>query len=123
MKLTIDINIIKWFEKENIKVYFYESGCEGTKVALTQDFDMAGLEYTKVLWKNIYFDPKDAPNLDGGKILPKPDKSEGHASDEKYIFLSPKIKSRCGCATSFSFENKLIDSNKLKKLKKIFHQK
>lgn len=120
MNLTIDITIIKWFEKENIKVYFYESGCEWTKVALTQDFNTDGLECTHVLWKNIYFEPKDALNLDGGKILPKPDKSEGHKSEDKYIFLSDKIKSRCGCATSFSFEKKLIDSSKLKKLKIAF---
>jgi len=121
MNLNINKEILEKFSSKDIKVYFFGSGCEWTKINLTIDFDKTWLEFIEIDWKNIYFEAKDKSNLDLWKIVLKPKTDNIHSKDdEKYIFLSEKIKSRCGCSTSFSFENKLIDKNKLSKLKAVF---
>lgn len=121
MNLFIAPEILETFPQD-IKVFFYQSGCEGTKINLTGDFEKQGLQSIRIGEKNIYFSAEDAVHLEEGKILlqaPKLD-HEGKPSPTKYLFVSPKVQGRCGCASSFSFEKKLIDSNKLKQLKKAF---
>lgn len=120
MNLHIDPKIIQNFQKKPLKVYFFESGCEWTKVNIIDDFDRGNLLQVHIGWVEVFYDAKDALHLENGKILLKTSDTEWHGSDDKYIFLSEQIKSRCGCATSFSFENKLINSTKLKMLKKAF---
>lgn len=120
MNLHIEQKILDTFNSNDIKIYFYESWCEWTKINFWADFDKTGLEFITVSGKDIYFEQKDKENLDGWKIVSKIDTNWWHSTHEKYIFLSEKIKSRCGCATSFSFEKKLIDKNKLNKLKIAF---
>lgn len=122
MNLEIKNEILESFNTNDLKVFFINSWCEWTKIDITDVFDKKWLEIVKIWWKNIYFDKKDFENLNNWKILLKSDNNSNHSSDDKYLFISDKIKSRCNCSSSFSFENKLIDSNKLKKLKKIFRK-
>lgn len=123
MILNIDKNILDSFNSNDIYIFFYNSWCEWTKINILEDFNIDWLEYIEYEWKNIYYDKKDETNLDWWKILLKLESKEWHKNNDKYLFISQKIKSRCSCSTSFSFESKLIDSSKLKKLKKIFKQK
>ena len=109
-------NLTSLFSENEIKVHFYSSGCEGTKVNITSDFEKTNLENFALHGKTIYFESQDKDKLDGAKILKKVDTGKGHQSNDKYLFISPKVESRCGCATSFSFEKKLIDKSKLKTL-------
>lgn len=120
MILEIDEQILRDFPEKNLKVYFYQAGCEGTKIHITWDFQMDDCEFISLHGKNIYFEAKQKSQLDGGKILKKTSSGNGHTSYEKYIFISPKVQSRCGCATSFSFDKKLIDTQKLKTLQGLF---
>lgn len=119
MILEIDKSILVKFPWE-IKVFFYEAWCEWTKVNITADFEINWLLSIEINWKKVYFEKKDESNLDWGKILPKWEWDSKHSQNDKYLFISPKIKWRCGCATSFSFERKLIDKEKLNKLKSVF---
>jgi hypothetical protein len=64
MQLKIDQKILESFSSSNIKVFFYSSGCEGTKIDFTDDFDPTGLENLEVSGKNIYFSPEDGQKLD-----------------------------------------------------------
>ena len=124
MNISIDKNILDSFNSNDIFVYFYKSGCEWTKINFLEDFDRSELKFLKVWEKIIYYKDSDEEKLDWWKIVLKTNENnQWHENNDKYLFISPKVKSRCSCATSFSFENKLIDSNKLKKLKKIFKQK
>ncbi|MGE4444287.1 MAG: hypothetical protein AB7E37_04815 [Candidatus Altimarinota bacterium] len=120
MIFEVDKQILEKFSENDIKVHFYTSGCEGTKVNLTSDFEKTNLESFALHGKTIYFESQDKDKLEGAKILKKVDTGKGHQSDDKYLFISPKVESRCGCATSFSFEKKLIDKNKLKTLQGLF---
>ncbi len=120
MIFEIDKQIVEKFSENDIKVYFYTSGCEWTKINLTPDFEKTNLESFSLHGKTIYFEIKDKNKLEGAKILKKVDTGTGHKSNDKYLFISPKVESRCGCATSFSFEKKLIDKNKLKTLQWLF---
>ncbi len=120
MKFAIDSKILSSFPTTDIKIFFYNSWCEGTKIDLTSDFETKDLEKIEISGKNIYFSPEDGKNLDGGKVIPKTSNVEGHGGKAKYLFISPKIQSRCGCATSFSFQRKLIDTEKINRLKGVF---
>lgn len=121
MIFEIEKNILDTFPTHDIKVYFYASGCEWTKINLTSEFDIWTLEYISLHGKNIYFENSDAQKLDGSKIFKKPDNAtKWHQNNEKYLFVSPKVQSRCWCATSFSFEKKLIDKSKLRTLQWLF---
>jgi len=123
MLFEIGENILAQFPEKKLKVFFYTAGCEWWKIDITSDFDTDGLEYFSYLWKEIYYTKEDTEKLEGGKILLKPAKKSEEFSKHaptKYMFLSPKVESRCGCATSVAFEKKLLPSVKLKNLRKIF---
>lgn len=120
MQFKVDEKILQSFSARDIKVFFYSSGCEGTKLDLTDDFDVTWLKSIEISWKNIFFSPEDEKKLEWGNIVPKTSTLEWHGGKAKYLFISPKVESRCGCATSFSFEKKLIDKDKLSRLKTAF---
>lgn len=120
MILEIDEKILENFKENDLKIYFYNSGCEWTKINLTWEFEKKWLESFSCKWKNIFYEKNDETNLNWWKILLKPNDNKWHQTSDKYIFISPKIQSRCWCATSFSFEKKLISKDKLKKLKIVF---
>lgn len=119
MNLEIEKNILDKFWRE-IKVFFYEAWCEWTKINITEDFKKDWLSFFELNWKKIFYEKKDENNLDWWKIFSKTETNSEHSQNDKYLFISPKIKWRCGCATSFSFERKLIDKDKLNKLKNAF---
>lgn len=121
MILNIDKKILELFDKKDLKVYFYNSWCEWTKVNITQDFEKKYLESIIIEDKNIYFSKDDWINLDWWKIiLQTKENNDWHWWKNKFLFVSEKIKSRCSCSSSFSFEKKLIDKEKLNKLKNAF---
>ena len=122
MQFKIDEKILQSFSSPNLKVFFYSSGCEGTKIDITDDFDPTWLESCEISGKNIYFSLEDGQKLEWGNIVPKTSSVEWHGWKAKYLFVSPKVQSRCGCATSFSFERKLIDKSKLSQLKTAFQK-
>ncbi len=117
MNIFIDASILNNFSNQDLKIFFYNSWCEGTKISITSDFDKTWLEKIEVSWKNIYFTKEDWEKMNWWKIFPK------DLQKNKYLFVSDKIESRCSCSSSFSFEKKLIDSSKLWKLKTVFWKK
>lgn len=120
MILHIDPKILDIFDNEKLYIFFYNSWCEWTKINIIKDFNEEWLEYIKI-WENFfYYNKEDTKHLDWWKIILKTNQELWHKTDDKYIFISSKIKSRCSCSTSFSFEEKLVNSSKLKKLKSIF---
>jgi hypothetical protein len=125
MNLEIDKSILDKFWDE-IKVFFYEAWCEWTKINITEDFEKDWLSFFELNWKKVFYEKKDENNLDSWKIFPKKEdnleQNSEHSENDKYLFISPKVKWRCGCATSFSFERKLIDKDKLNKLKNVFRK-
>lgn len=120
MLFKIDQKILESFSSSDLKVFFFKSGCEGTKIDITDEFDTSWLESIEIWGKNIYFSLEDGHKLEWGNIVPKTSSVEWHGWKAKYLFVSPKVESRCGCATSFSFERKLIAKDKLSKLKAAF---
>ncbi|MDQ7009808.1 MAG: hypothetical protein Q9M94_05945 [Candidatus Gracilibacteria bacterium] len=137
--IKLDKNSILDFENRKvgkIKIFFYDSGCSGTKVDISEDFVVdENLEL-------ISFLPFSKGVPEGGEIkasegidvyVYKREKEKfedcnitktitaDHTGKEKvrYIFSSNKIKDRCGCGSSFSFDKKVpkFDLNKLKDLK------
>ncbi|MDD5213574.1 MAG: hypothetical protein PHG82_04075 [Candidatus Gracilibacteria bacterium] len=112
--INIDKNTISDLNSrgiKNIKVFFYSSGCAGTKVNIEENPDVSDLELLENLdGINIFASKEDLTKLKGGTIT----KVMG-----KYIFSSQVVKSRCGCGSSFSFEDKgkVLALHKLKDLK------
>jgi len=106
---------------EKILVFFYDSWCLGTKVNITEDFEISDSHEKLELNVSfdIYVEKKDKEKFDWA-IITKTVTSD-HTWEEKvrYIFSNEKVKDRCGCWSSFSFDKKeiKIDLNKLKDMK------
>ena len=127
-KLVQDL-VGRWVKK--VKIFFYEAGCSGTKVDMSEDFDvdesltptLSPREREKY-WFQIYVEKTDADKFKGVTItrLVKAD----HTGKEKvrYILSSDKVQDRCGCGASFSFEKKVpkINLENLKNLKNSFQK-
>lgn len=114
----LDKNSIQSFLDTDIKeiyISFIQSGCSGTKVSVQTEFDRTGLISSPINEKLTAFYRKEEQ-----EIL-----EQGHITfaKGKWLFSSEKIQDRCGCGSSFSFEKKLIDTNKLSKLQGIFGKK
>jgi len=106
---------------EKILVFFYDAGCSGTKVDITEDFEV-NENYEKLdlnVSFDIYVEKKDKDKFDWATITKTV--TSDHTWEEKvrYIFSNEKVKDRCGCGSSFSFDKKeiKIDLNKLKDMK------
>lgn len=112
--INIDRNTISDFknrEISNVKIFFYTSGCAGTKVWIEENPDFNDLElFENIEWINIYSSLEDIEKLRWGTIT---------KVMWKFIFSSNVVKSRCGCGSSFSFEKKekVLALHKLKDLK------
>lgn len=112
--INIDKNTISDLvarEIKNIKVFFYSSGCAGTKVWLEENPDLIDLELLETLdWINVFSSSEDISKFKWWTIT---------KAMWKYIFSSQVVKSRCGCGSSFSFEEKgkVLALHKLKDLK------
>lgn len=127
-KINLDKNFVNFLEEKNIwkiKIFFYEAGCSGLKIdVIFDDFDiLEDLEKIQNIWKTeIFIEKKDKNKFENAKIM-RTIKAD-HTWNEKirYIFLTEKIKDRCGCWSSFSFEKKKpkINFENLKNLKNNF---
>lgn len=132
MKITLDKKMLQDFETrqvKKIKLFFFWGGCSGTKLDIAEEFEIdaslflaEGCNYSF----DVYVEMKDKEKFEGAIItkLEKIDPKNPHLVGWKisYIFTNEKVKARCGCGTSFSFENKKVqwDIEKLKKLKGSF---
>jgi hypothetical protein len=106
---------------EKILVFFYDAGCSWTKVNITENFEITDLHEKLDLNINfsVYVEKKDKDKFDWATITRTI--TSDHTWEEKirYIFSNDKVKDRCWCWSSFSFEKKQlkIDLNKLKDMK------
>jgi Fe-S cluster assembly iron-binding protein IscA len=111
----IDKNSIQSFlEKDihNIFISFIQSGCAGTKISVETEFDSVGLVSSPIVDGLIaFYRQEEQEVLESGHIT---------FVKGKWLFSSEKVQDRCGCGSSFSFEKKLIDTNKLTKLQGLF---
>ncbi|MDD3145069.1 MAG: hypothetical protein PHV23_03065 [Candidatus Gracilibacteria bacterium] len=110
---------------EKILVYFYDAGCSGIKVDIKEDFEITNLLEKLDLSSSpfsVYIEKKDKEKFRNSVITKTI--SADHTGKEKvrYIFNNEQVKDRCGCGSSFSFENKKpkLDLSKLKDLKSNF---
>lgn len=114
LNINIDKNTISDLvarEIKNIKVFFYSSGCAGTKVNIEENPDLSDLELLENIdGVNVYASLEDREKFKWWTIT---------KVGWKYIFSSQVVKSRCGCGSSFSFEDKgkILALHKLKDLK------
>ncbi len=126
MSIKLDKNTLEYFEKKwsiNILVHFYDAGCSWTKVDITDDFkisdDLVKIESTPF---NIYVKWSEKEKLENASITRVVKADHSWKEKVRYILSSEKIKDRCWCWSSFSFEKKKpkIDLEKLKSLKNNF---
>lgn len=97
-----------WINK--LFVDFYNAWCSGMKIKLEENIPENTI---KIPSEGIEFYTlkENASHLVDAKIS---------KSWHKFYLHSKDIKEKCGCGSSFSFENKVIDLNKLKNLKHTF---
>jgi len=114
----LDKNSIQTFLEKGVHSVFIsliQSGCSGTKVSVQTEFDRTSLVSSLLTPDLTAFYRKEEQEL----------LEQGHITfaKGKWIFSSEKVQDRCGCGESFSFEKKLIDTDKLTKLQGIFGKK
>jgi len=109
---------------EKILVFFYDACCSGTKVDITEDFEVTSDH--KKLELNVSFDinveKKDKDKFNWAIITKTVTADHTWKEKVRYIFSNDKVKDRCWCGSSFSFETKKakLDLNKFKELKSRF---
>jgi SUF system FeS cluster assembly, SufBD len=88
-----------------ILVRLVARGCEGTKVEVLESPSpelVSGLEARAIEslpGTLLYMSETDAVKLQGARVI---------AAKGKWFLQSPNIQSRCGCGSSFSFEDKVV---------------
>lgn len=127
MPLKLDKNTVNLFKEKwskNILVYFYDAWCSGTKIDLTDDFEITD---DLIILKNenqinIYVKKSEKDYLENWIIAKVTKKDHTWKEKIRYILKSEKIKDRCSCWSSFSFSKKKpkINIEKLKNLKNNF---
>lgn len=110
---------------EKIFVYFYDAWCSGTKVTISEDFDITdNLEKLNLSSSpfEVYVEKKDLEKFDWAIITRTVVADHTWNEKARFIFSNDKILDRCWCWTSFSFEKKKpkIDLEKLKFLREKF---
>lgn len=111
MFITFDSKTLADFESRSVRevfVRFVAKGCEGTKVDVLEDFEHEGLECETAGSLGVYVLPQERSRFDGARLT---------RVGTKWIFTSEQVTGRCGCGSSFSFDKKLVDKNKLAKLR------
>lgn len=105
---------------KNIKLFFYDSWCEWTKLDIEENPDISNLELIiNIDWINVYSSFEDKDKFEDCSITKTVTADHSWKEKIRYIYSSEKVKWRCGCWSSFSFEKKKIniDLNKLKDIK------
>mgnify|MGYP003963627829 CR=1 FL=1 len=122
--IKLDKNTVRYFEDKNIskiKIFFYESWCSWTKVDISDDFkiddNLVQVE-TDYLF-DLYIEKKDQDKFMDCNITRTVKADHTWKEKIRYIFSNEKVKDRCGCGSSFSFDKKeiKIDLSKLKDMK------
>lgn len=124
MSIKIDSSTLKYFEEkwsEKIKVFFYGAWCSWTKIDITDEFEISD-ELTFLPFESdikIYVEKKDSEKFEDCTITRVVKADHTWKEKIRYIYKSWDVKWRCGCGSSFSFEEKKpkIDLEKLKNLK------
>lgn len=126
--LKLDKNTLEYFRQKNvnkIKIFFYDAGCSGTKVNITDDFEIDEnlVEVSSSSVVKLFVEKKDFSKFENCSITRTI--TADHTGKEKirYIYASDEVKGRCWCWSSFSFGEKKknkINLNNLKDLKKSF---
>ena len=125
MSIKLDKNIILNFEKSSkIKIYFYDAWCSWIKLDIIDTFKLDDNLLKLDLWYtfDIYIEKKDSDKLENCNITRVVKSDHTWKEKVRYIFSTEKVKDRCGCWSSFSFDKKeiKIDLNKLGDMKKRF---
>ena len=125
--IKLDKNTIALFEEqklEKIKIFFYDSWCSWTKVDISSDFEVDEnlVEVENNYSFKIYLEKKDLSKFENCNITKTVVADHTWKEKIRYIFSSNKVKDRCGCGSSFSFDKKVpkIDLSKLKDMKNKF---
>nr|MDD3720696.1 hypothetical protein [Candidatus Gracilibacteria bacterium] len=125
--LKLSKNIIEDLKSrgvQKVKLYFYNSGCSGTKLDIHEDdFETFGLIQVDLkLDFKVFIEEKDEDKFKNA-IITKVEVAD-HTGNKKtrYLYNSEVVKDRCGCGSSFSFEKKTpkLNLEKLKGLKNNF---
>lgn len=130
MSIKLDKNTVLDLQDrkvEKIKIFFYDAWCSGTKVYITEDFEV-GDDLEKLNLRTsfaIYVEKKDKDKFNWAIITKTVVADHTWKEKVRYIFSNEKVKDRCGCGSSFSFSKKelKIDMEKLKDLKFNFKSK
>lgn len=97
---------------KNIFLYFYDSGCSGTKIDIVTDFDrQTKFLYTSLEDINVYVDEEVRSQLQDAQIIQSPKADHTWEIKMRYLFISKQVQDRCGCGSSFSFEKKVPKLN------------
>jgi len=110
---------------EKVLVYFYDAWCSGTKVNIKEDFevnnDLEKLSLSSSQFE-VYVEKKDKDKFNWAIITKTVTADHTWKEKVRYIFSNDKVKDRCWCGSSFSFETKKakLDLNKFKELKSRF---
>jgi Fe-S cluster assembly iron-binding protein IscA len=128
--LTLDKKTVREFEDtwvKKLKVFFIDSGCSGTKIDMSSDFEVS-TEIDKLESEygfEVYVPKTDREYLENAKITRVVVADHTGEAKSRYIFASDEVEDRCGCGTSFAFEKPVpvIDLEKLKLLRLNFKNK
>lgn len=110
---------------EKILVYFYDAWCSGTKVDIKEDFevnsDLEKLDLSSSPFA-VYVEIKDKDKFNWSIITKTVTADHTWKEKVRYIFSNEKVKDRCWCGSSFSFEKKQpkLNLENLKNLKNNF---
>lgn len=107
---------------KNIKVFFYNAGCSGTKLNVEENCELTD-ELVQLEWEycfEVYVEKKDADKFENVRVTRTITADHTGVEKVRYIFSSDDVQQRCGCGSSFSFEEKKLklDLSKLAELKK-----
>ena len=110
---------------EKIFVYFYDAWCSWVKVDIKEDFEITDLLEKLELSSSpflVYVEKKDKEKFKNSIITKTISADHTRKEKVRYIFNNEQVKDRCGCGSSFSFEDKKpkLDLGKLKDLKSNF---
>lgn len=129
--LKIDKNFENYLIQNNIKkmkIFFFKAGCAGLKIGIdTENFEITNtLEHIATIQNTkIFADKNNKKHLENAFIVRTVRADHTGVEKIRYIYTTEKIKQRCGCGTSFSFEPKKIKLNieNLKTFQNSFKQK
>lgn len=115
--IHFDKKTLEAWKNENIdtiSLYFYESGCAGTKIGVeTKKLPDCEIQVIQDAF-HIYMRKSEVSLIENGHIT---------QVGKKWIFTSPNINTRCGCGSSFSLKTNSAIQDKVARMKLAIQQK